>query len=131
MSIRINRLDHLVLTVEDLDRTCDFYHRLLGMEIIHFGEGRRALRFGAQKINLHECGNELSPRAHRATVGSGDLCLITDDPLSILIADLEAAGVAIIDGPAPRTGALGPIESVYFRDPDLNLVEVSRYPSKG
>jgi catechol 2,3-dioxygenase-like lactoylglutathione lyase family enzyme len=127
MALSINRLDHLVLTVLDVERTCSFYSDLLGMEVIHFGAGRRALRFGAQKINLHEAGNELEPRAHRATPGSGDLCFVTDSPLEVLLRDLQAAGVEVLDGPVPRTGALGPIDSVYFRDPDLNLIEVSRY----
>ena len=127
MSIRINRLDHLVLTVADVERTCRFYQDLLGMEVVTFGEGRKALRFGAQKINLHRTGHELEPKSQRPTPGSGDLCFITDDPLEQLLEALARHDIRPIDGPVPRTGALGPISSVYFRDPDQNLIEISRY----
>lgn len=126
--IRINRLDHLVLTVADVERTCHFYQELLGMEVVTFGEGRKALRFGTQKINLHQAGREVEPRSHCPTPGSGDLCFITDEPLERLLQLLAGQNVQVLDGPVPRTGALGPISSVYFRDPDLNLIEVSRYP---
>lgn len=123
----INRLDHLVLTVTDIDRTCEFYGRVLGMDVASFGTGRVALQFGRQKINLHQVGREFEPKAHRPTAGSGDLCFISDNSLEEVIAHLEHTGVAIEEGPVSRTGATGPIRSVYFRDPDLNLIEVSIY----
>jgi len=125
--MKIDRIDHFVLTVRDLDATCEFYSRVLGMEPVTFAGGRRALSLGRQKINLHPAGREFEPKADRPTPGSGDFCLITDVPLAEVIAHLEACGVEIIEGPAPRTGAMGPIRSVYFRDPDRNLVEVSNY----
>lgn len=125
--MNIDRIDHFVLTVRDLDATCEFYSRVLGMEAVTFAGGRRALSFGGQKINLHLAGREFEPKADRPTPGSGDFCLITKVPLPEVIARLEACGVVIIEGPVPRTGALGPIRSVYFRDPDRNLVEVSNY----
>lgn len=127
MSIEIDRLDHLVLTVASIDATCEFYSRVLGMRVTRFGEGRTALRFGHQKINLHEVGREFEPRAAHATAGSGDLCLISAVPLEAVVAHLDACGVTIIEGPVAKTGATGPIRSVYFRDPDDNLVEVSVY----
>ena len=127
MTVRIDRLDHLVLTVASIASTCEFYARVLGMEVSRFGEGRTALRFGRQKINLHEVGKEFVPRAGRATAGSGDLCLISAAPLDEIIAHLNDCGVAIIEGPVAKTGATGPIRSVYFRDPDDNLIEVSTY----
>lgn len=125
--ITIDRLDHMVLTVADIDATCDFYGRVLGMEEVVFGGGRVALGFGKQKINLHPAGNEYDPRAKHPVPGSGDLCLITETPLDDVIAHLEAEGVEIIEGPVAKTGATGPITSVYFRDPDENLIEVSNY----
>lgn len=125
--MQITRLDHLVLTVADIDATCDFYTRVLGMTVVTFGENRRALTFGAQKINLHRQGREFEPKAHRPTPGSADLCLIAGVPLADAEAHIRAAGVDIVEGPVRRTGATGPIWSVYFRDPDLNLIEVSSY----
>lgn len=125
--MQIARLDHLVLTVADIGATCDFYTRVLGMTVVTFGENRRALTFGAQKINLHQAGREFEPKAHRPLPGSADLCLIADVPLAEAEAHIRAAGVAIIEGPVRRTGAAGPIWSVYFCDPDLNLIEVSSY----
>jgi catechol 2,3-dioxygenase-like lactoylglutathione lyase family enzyme len=125
--VRIDRLDHLVLTVADIAVTVDFYTRVLGMEAVTFGAGRTALAFGHSKINLHEAGREFEPKAHRPTPGSADLCLISADPLDAVIADLAAQGVPVEDGPVDRTGATGPILSVYFRDPDQNLIEVSTY----
>ena len=127
MTIRIDRLDHLVLTVASIDDTCSFYERVLGMEVTRFGEGRTALKFGRQKINLHEVGGEFTPRAARATAGSGDLCLISATALGDVIEHLQSCGVSIIEGPVDKTGATGPIRSVYFRDPDGNLIEVSEY----
>ena len=126
-SVRIDRLDHLVLTVADIDATVDFYTRVLGMEAVTFGAGRTALAFGRSKINLHRAGHEFEPKAHRPTPGSADLCLIAADPLDQVIEDLAAHGVPIEEGPVERTGATGPIRSVYFRDPDQNLIEVSTY----
>ncbi|MBP2291510.1 VOC family protein [Azospirillum rugosum] len=121
----ITRIDHFVLTVASIDRTCDFYQRVLGMGVVTFGAGRKALTFGGQKINLHEVGKEFEPKARRPTAGSGDFCLITETPLEEVVAHITAQGVAIEEGPVPRTGATGPIRSVYVRDPDGNLVEVS------
>lgn len=126
-AIRIDRLDHLVLTVRDIVAACEFYSRVLGMEILTFGEGRKALQFSNQKINLHQQGLEFEPKAHAPTAGSADLCFITNTALPEVIRHLEKCGVAIEDGPVNRTGATGPIISVYFRDPDLNLLEVSNY----
>ena len=125
----ITALDHLVLTVRSIDVTTRFYCDLLGMRRETFGEGRVALCFGRQKINLHEAGKEFEPKALRPTPGSADICLLTDLPLAEARARVAAGGVEIIAGIVPRTGAVGPIESFYFRDPDGNLVEVSSYPA--
>jgi catechol 2,3-dioxygenase-like lactoylglutathione lyase family enzyme len=125
--LKITRLDHIVLTVRNLDATCQFYTDVLGMDIVTFGNGRKALHFGQQKINLHEAGKEFEPKAHVPTPGSADLCFITETPISIVVEKLEQAGVTIEEGPVNRTGALGKITSVYFRDPDKNLIEVSNY----
>ncbi len=123
----IDRLDHLVLTVADIDITCDFYSRVMGMQIVTFGEGRRALQFGQQKINLHQRGKEFEPKALTPTPGSADLCFITSTPLNQVMEHLRDCGVTPLEGSVRRTGALGPINSVYFRDPDGNLIEVSNY----
>ncbi len=125
MSISINHLDHLVLTVKDINASCEFYHRVMGMEVITFKGDRKALKFGNQKINLHPHGHEFEPKADKPTPGSADLCFIADTPLDEVIEHLKAEQVAIIEGPIERTGANGPILSVYFRDPDNNLIEVS------
>jgi catechol 2,3-dioxygenase-like lactoylglutathione lyase family enzyme len=125
--MKIDRIDHIVLTVRDIEATCAFYARVLGMSATTFGAGRRALVFGRQKINLHQAGREFEPKAHAPTPGSADFCLISALPLSDVIADLAGCNVAIVEGPVPKTGARGPIQSVYFRDPDFNLVEVSTY----
>jgi catechol 2,3-dioxygenase-like lactoylglutathione lyase family enzyme len=125
--MKIERLDHLVLTVADIAKTCEFYEKVLGMETVTFGAGRKALSFGQQKINLHRAGQEFEPKAARPTPGSGDLCFITSTPVAAVILHLKKAGVAIEEGPVPRTGATGPIQSVYFRDPDGNLIEASNY----
>ncbi|MBD9483331.1 VOC family protein [Pseudomonas sp. PDM14] len=124
--MRIERLDHLVLTVADIEVTCDFYSHVLGMRAIRFGEGRTALNFGEQKINLHQRGAEFEPKAERPTPGSADLCFIVSTALEQVIEHLHACGVAIEEGPVARTGATGPIVSVYIRDPDRNLIELSR-----
>lgn len=123
--MKITQLDHLVLTVADIDAACDFYVRALGMERVVFGEGRIALGFGEQKINLHCHGREFEPKADRPTPGSADLCFLSETPLEQVIIDLAAAGVTIIEGPVDRTGATGPIRSVYVRDPDDNLIEIA------
>jgi len=123
----LQRLDHLVLTVADLDRTIAFYTKVLGMAEVTFGAGRRALRFGDQKINLHQAGAEFKPHAAAPTRGSADLCFITATPLVQAMAHVRDCGVAIEVGPVMRTGATGAIESFYVRDPDGNLVEVASY----
>ena len=123
----IDRLDHLVLTVRDLNATLDFYSRVLGMTVVTFGEDRKALHFGQQKINLHVAGAEFEPKAARPTPGSADLCFITSIPLAEVIRHVETAGVSIDVMPSERTGALGPIQSIYLRDPDGNLIEISNY----
>ncbi|HEV8438364.1 MAG TPA: VOC family protein [Methylomirabilota bacterium] len=128
LEIEIARLDHLVLTVRDIEATCAFYSRVLGMKSVTFGNGRRALHFGQQKINLHPIDNDIALKAARPLPGSADLCFITPLPLERVIAHVRACGVEVIDGPGARAGALGPITSIYFRDPDGNLVEVSNYP---
>ena len=125
--MRIDRIDHLVLTVRSIDSSCAFYSRVLGMDVVTFGGGRKALSFGAQKINLHQAGLEFEPKASHPTPGSADICLISAIPLSEVIAHLAACEVPILEGPVHRTGATGPIQSVYFRDPDQNLIEVSTY----
>jgi catechol 2,3-dioxygenase-like lactoylglutathione lyase family enzyme/ketosteroid isomerase-like protein len=127
----IDRIDHFDLVVRDLDATCAFYARALGVEVVTFGQGRRALGFGAQKINLRQAGQEASALgAGRPTPAPGHFCLITERPLAEWIERLRGAGVALDPGPVTRTGALGPIESVYFHDPDGHHVEVSRYAEK-
>ena len=126
--MKIDRLDHFVLTVRDLDATVDFYTRVLGMELVTFGaQGRKALSFGSQKINLHVAGKEFEPKARTPVPGSADVCFITATPIAEVQAHLAAHGVAVEEGPVPRTGAVGPITSVYIRDPDGNLIEISNY----
>jgi catechol 2,3-dioxygenase-like lactoylglutathione lyase family enzyme len=121
----IDHLDHLVLTTADEDACVGFYVGVLGMALETFGEGRKAFRFGNQKINLHLKGHEFEPKAHTPLPGALDLCFIADRPLDDVVAHLKAKGVAIVEGPVRRTGATGPIRSVYLRDPDLNLIEIS------
>lgn len=125
----ITSLDHLVLTVADIDATNRFYAEALGMEPLSFtaadGTTRHALRFGAQKINLHKAGAEFAPRAQAATPGSADLCFLTDLPLDAWQTRLAAHGLTILEGPVPRSGATGPLMSIYLRDPDGNLIEIS------
>lgn len=128
--MKIERIDHLVLTVRSIVHTCDFYSSVLGMEVTSFGNGRKALQFGSQKLNLHEYGKEFEPKASTPLPGSIDLCFITPVPLDEVIVHLEKLQVAIEEGPVHRTGALGPIVSVYIRDPDGNLIEVSNYENK-
>jgi catechol 2,3-dioxygenase-like lactoylglutathione lyase family enzyme len=126
----IDRIDHIVLTTRDLDACVRFYTAVLGMELTRFrtpNEERLALKFGRQKINLHVWGSEFVPRAHVAVPGSLDLCFISDKKLEEVIQKLEAEKVKVVEGPVDKTGATGPIRSVYVRDPDLNLVEISVY----
>jgi catechol 2,3-dioxygenase-like lactoylglutathione lyase family enzyme len=125
--MRIERIDHLVLTVADVERTVLFYTVVLGMEAVTFDDGRRALAFGDQKINLHEAGREIDPKAARPTPGSADLCLIADALPDEIAKWLSIRGVAIEEGPVMRTGARGVITSFYLRDPDGNLIEISSY----
>jgi len=125
----IDHLDHIVLTTARTGQCVDFYTRVLGMKLERFGEGRMALKFGAQKINLHEKGREFEPKATVAAPGTLDICFIASVPLKDVIARLVAAGVPIIEGPVAKTGARGPIRSVYVRDPDGNLVEISEQAS--
>ena len=126
----IDRIDHIVLTTRDKDACVRFYTEVLGMELVRFrtpSEERLALSFGAQKINLHEWGREFTPRAHVAVPGSLDLCFIASVSLEEVIRKLEAHVIPILEGPVAKTGARGRIRSVYVRDPDLNLVEISVY----
>ncbi|MEW6677066.1 MAG: VOC family protein [Pseudomonadota bacterium] len=123
--MNISSLDHLVLTVADIDATVAFYTRVLGMEAVSFGAGRRALVFGAQKINLHPAAAPYEPKAQAPMPGSADLCLLTPTPMAEVLAHLAACQVTVIEGPVARTGATGPLLSVYFRDPDGNLIEVA------
>jgi catechol 2,3-dioxygenase-like lactoylglutathione lyase family enzyme len=122
--VRIRSLDHLVLTVSNPDATIAFYERL-GMRREDFGDGRLALRFGDQKLNIHQAGRPIQPHARRPTPGSADLCLLVEGTLDAAERELEQAGVAFELGPVERTGATGPIRSLYLRDPDGNLVELS------
>jgi len=124
--VAMKRLDHLVLTVADVARTITFYEAI-GMEAFTF-DGRWALRFGQSKINLHQRGHELEPHAGSVTPGSSDMCFVVAGPMDDVVADLRRAGLTIELGPLQRTGALGPMESVYLRDPDGNLVELAVYP---
>ena len=123
--MRIQRIDHVVLTVADLEKTIQFYERVLGMTGVAFGEGRRALAFGDQKLNLHQAGREFEPKARQPTRGAIDICFTTDTPLDQVAAHLLDCSVAIELGPVEKTGARRPLRSLYFRDPDGNLIEVS------
>jgi len=125
--MQIERFDHLVLTVQDIARTCEFYERVLGMQAVTFGDGRKALQFGQQKINLHEVGKEFEPKALKPVAGSADLCFITLTPLMQVLEHFQACHVAVIEGPVKKTGAIGTLLSAYIRDPDGNLIEVANY----
>nr|BDT27763.1 VOC family protein [Bacteriovorax sp. HI3] len=129
MTIVIDRIDHIVLTVSDIEATIKFYENVLGMKAESFGAGRRALSFGKSKFNLHQKGNEFEPKAKSPTPGSVDICLISRSSIQEIVDHLNTCGVKIEEGPISRTGALGPITSVYFRDLDFNLIEVSVYDS--
>jgi catechol 2,3-dioxygenase-like lactoylglutathione lyase family enzyme len=128
--MKIDRLDHLVLTVQDIETTCEFYARVLGMQIVTFKGDRKALQFGQQKINLHQKGREFEPKALQPTSGSADLCFTTEIPLPQVIKHLQECGVAIELGIVERTGAIGSLESVYIRDPDGNLIEIANVVSR-
>jgi catechol 2,3-dioxygenase-like lactoylglutathione lyase family enzyme len=128
MRFTVDRLDHLVITCSDVDQSASWYQRVLGMEREEFGEQRRtALKFGGQKLNLHQAGREFQPNAAHATVGSQDLCFITAVGPDEVKHHLDICGVTIEQGPIAKTGSLGPIMSVYCRDPDGNLIEISSY----
>ena len=123
----IQALDHLVLTVKDVSTTCEFYNRVLGLEVITFGDNRKSLKFGIQKINLHQAGEEFQPCAGSPTTGSADLCFVAETRLESLVEHLGQCDVPVEEGPVQRTGARGSIVSVYIRDPDENLIELSNY----
>ncbi|MBO9708554.1 MAG: VOC family protein [Caulobacter sp.] len=123
--IAIDYLDHLVLTVASIEAATAWYRDVLGMRVETFGQGRTALLFGGEKINLHEAGKEFEPKAARPTPGSADLCFITSTPIEAVLIHLAARGVDVEEGPVRRTGATGPILSVYVRDPDQNLIEIA------
>lgn len=125
--MKISHLDHLVLTVANIETTCQFYQSALNFEVITFGENRKALQFGHQKVNLHQFGKEFEPKALRPTAGSADLCFIAETPLEEVIKHLQQLNIKIVEGPIQRTGAVGKIFSVYLRDPDQNLIEISNY----
>ena len=125
MNLLVSRLDHLVLTVTDLEKSASFYVSVMGMKKEVFGSGRIALKYGRQKINLHEVGQEFEPKANKPMPGAADLCFITPTPLAEAMAHVKRCGVEIIEGPVERKGANGPLRSFYFRDPDNNLIEVA------
>jgi catechol 2,3-dioxygenase-like lactoylglutathione lyase family enzyme len=129
--IRIDRFDHIVLTVASIERTCSFYARVLGMTMETSGAGRISLHFASQKINLHLAGHEFEPKAETALPGTADICLIANTPLEEVMAHLKSHEVPVELGPVNRTGATGEIESVYVRDPDGNLVEIANYVEAG
>ena len=125
MTIRISGIDHLAITVADISRTVAFYRRVLGAREVTFGGGRKALQLGANKFDLHDAATGITPVSERPTPGAVDVCLLTETPMRDVIAHLSACDIPLVDGPVERTGALGPLLSVYFRDPDGNLIEVS------
>lgn len=128
MLIQIDRIDHLVLTVRDINATCEFYSRIFGMQVVTFGGDRQALQFGHQKINLHQVSKEFEPKALNPTPGSTDICLITSTPLNRVIDYLISLNVELLEpNTARKTGAIGIIESIYIRDLDGNLIEISNY----
>lgn len=123
--MRFVGIDHIVMTVKSIEKTLEFYCNVIGMQEITFGKGRKAFLCGQQKINLHEAGKEFEPKAARPTPGSIDLCILSETPLSTIQKELEKKGIVIIEGPVQRTGAKGKILSLYIRDPDKNLIEIS------
>ena len=129
MGISIERIDHFVITVSDIDKTINFYKRVLGMSVIAFANDRKALRFGNQKINIHQAGKEMKPNAQNAAMGTADVCFISDHPLETVQNHLQSEHIHIEYGPIEQHGAVGIMDSVYFRDPDGNLIEVGVYRS--
>jgi len=129
--MQIDSIDHLVLTVKDVERTCVFYESVLGFEVITFGDGRKALRFGKQKLNLHQQGREFEPKAAAPTPGAIDLCFISETPIDTVRRELNEKNVPVEEGPVERTGAVGRLVSVYLRDPDRNLIEIANYIQEG
>lgn len=125
--MKIDSIDHIVFTVKDIGATCTFYAKVLGMEVVTFSENRKALSFGSQKINLQQVGRESTLIADKPTSGSADVCFVTSLALSEVIAHLKSSGVNLIAGPVERNGARGKMVSIYFRDPDMNLIEVANY----
>jgi len=125
--MKIERIDHLVLTVQNIKASCAFYTKVLGMKAVAFQDGRKAVVFGNQKINFHESGKEFDPKALRPTAGAADLCFVARDSLMKIMSHLDLCGVKIIEGPVERTGAMGPVTSIYIRDPDQNLIEIAVY----
>lgn len=125
MTIRIGSLDHLVITASDLQATIDFYTRVLGMKHVAFGNNLHAVHFGTQKFNIHDASTDVSPKARNIIPGSADFCLISETPVSQVIQHLEDCGIEVEEGPVRRSGAAGVLESVYFRDPDGNVIEIS------
>ena len=125
--MNVQSIDHLVLTVKDITASCNFYSKVMNMDIVEFGNGRKALKCGDQKINLHQKGKEFDPKAYTPTPGSADICFISTTNISEIVKELTAKNIEIIKGPVERVGAKGKILSIYFRDPDLNLIEVSNY----
>jgi len=123
----IDHIDHIVLTVKNIEKTIQFYTEISGMKAVSFSAGRKALTFGNQKINLHEKGNEFEPKANFPTSGSSDLCFIISSKIESVKIELENKGVTIVEGIVERTGATGKIQSIYLRDPDKNLIELSSY----
>lgn len=125
--MQIERIDHLVLTVQDINASCAFYTKVLGMKAVAFQGGRQDVAFGNQKINFHESGKEFEPKALRPIPGSADLCFIVRDSLTKIMRHLDICAVKIIEGPVVRIGAMGPMTSIYIRDPDQNLIEIAVY----
>ena len=123
--MKVSKLDHFIITANNLEKTIDFYSRILGMEQQTYSDGRKALIFGDQKINLHEAGKEFKPHAQNPLPGSADLCFITRTPMQQVISHLTTCNVSIIEGPLEKSGASGPLLSIYIRDPDNNLIEIA------
>ncbi len=128
--IRLDSIDHVVFTVRDVEATGTWYSQVLGTEVLTFGGGRKALQIGHCKINLHQTGREFEPKAACPAPGTQDICLVTTSSMQEVVDHLTGIGVPIIEGPVAKTGAMGPIESVYLRDPDGNLIEVARYADR-
>ena len=125
--MRVDGIDHMVLTVRNIEETCSFYSQVLGMQIITFGSSRKALTFGCQKINLHQAGKEIEPKAAKPIPGSADFCFVTKTSMEEIVKHVCDLGIEIELGPIERTGAMGRLESIYIRDPDGNLIEISNY----